>query len=214
MRWVHGRYICGQTWWTYKPASDCSWYWKKLCRVKQVFKSGCDPENPWRWLGGKDYTARGGYDWQLHNAERVRWDKLIWARLSFPRHSFIMWIFIHHRMPTKIQLLKFQPQENLSCALCNSTEEDEQHLYIGCPFAQTLWKRLRDWWPIPPTQSTIEETIKALLKTKGDKYSKMISYAIFSTGIYNIWAARNAALFKNGHSTVHNTLIDIKNHII
>ena len=114
-RWVHGRYIRGGNWWDYTPP-DSSWYWKKLCRVKEIFKTTCYPTNQWSWQGGKDYTVKKGYDWLLQSATRVKWDK---ARMSIPRHSFIMWIFIHHRMPTKVRLLKFHPQDNL-CLLYTS----------------------------------------------------------------------------------------------
>lgn len=153
----------------YTP-SDSSWYWKKMCRVKEVFKTGCDLNNPWRWQGGKDYTVRKGYDWQFQNIVKVKWDKLVWARMTIPRHYFIMWIFVHHRMPTKVRLSKFHPHDSLRCVLCNSMEEDEHHLFIGCPSVQSLWKGVREWWPLPPIQSTIEGTIKAMLKTRGDKY--------------------------------------------
>ena len=154
--------------------------------MKETFKTACEPTNQWCWQGGKDYTVKKGYDWLLQSATRVKWDKLVWARMSIPRHPFIMWIFIHHRMPTKVRLLKFHPQDNLECVLCNNMKEDEHHLFFECPVAQSLWRDIRKWWPIPLAQTTIEGTIKTLMKTKGDKSYKQISYAIFLAVIYTI----------------------------
>ena len=160
---------------------------------------------PVELAGGKGYTVKKGYDWMLPSTERVKWDKLVWARLSIPRHSFIMWIFIHHRMPTKMRLLKFHPHENLKCVFDNNKDEDEYHLFFYCPTARSIWTEVREWWSIPPAQATIEGTIKTLMKTKGDMSFKQISYAIFSAVIYAIWAARNAAIFKARYSTVQGT---------
>jgi len=85
MEGTYGEKIGGIT-----PPLDSSWYWKNLCRVKEVIKTAYDPTNPWRWQGRKDYPVKKGYDWMFQNAERVKWDKLVWARMSIPRHSFIM----------------------------------------------------------------------------------------------------------------------------
>ena len=44
VKWIHGRYLRGKDWWDYSPPPDSSWYWKKLCKIKVVFKDG--PLNP------------------------------------------------------------------------------------------------------------------------------------------------------------------------
>ena len=36
--WVHGRYVQGKGWEDYTPKGDTSWYWKKLYKVKDLFK--------------------------------------------------------------------------------------------------------------------------------------------------------------------------------
>jgi len=158
--------------------------------------------------------VKNGYNWMLQSTEKVKWDKMDWARLSIPRHSFIMWIFMHHRMPTKMRLNKFQPRENLKCNFCNNKDEDEYHLFFDCPTARAIWTEIRGWWPIPPIQPTIEETTKTLLKTKGNPSFKQINYAIFSAVIYAIWTARNAAIFKAQHTIVQEISKAIKRHII
>ena len=113
-----------------------------------------------------------------------------------------MWTFIHHRLPTKVRLLKFKPQDNLKCVFCNTKDEDEHHLFFESPTVCSLWTEVREWWPLPPAQATIEGSIKSLLKSKGDKQYKQLTYAIFSAVMYTIWAARNAALFKDHYTIV------------
>jgi len=44
VKWVHERYIKHRAWWEYTPPHEFSWYWKKICRIKEEFKGGCkDP---------------------------------------------------------------------------------------------------------------------------------------------------------------------------
>jgi len=38
VRWVHERHIKGKSWWDYFPYHDNCWYWKKVCKIKDVFK--------------------------------------------------------------------------------------------------------------------------------------------------------------------------------
>ncbi|KAJ8419237.1 LOW QUALITY PROTEIN: hypothetical protein Cgig2_028766 [Carnegiea gigantea] len=49
----------------------------------------------------------------------------------------------------------------------------------------------------PATLTAIEVRIRSILKTKGDRGSRQITFAIFTAGIYHIWVARNTALFKH-----------------
>lgn len=39
VKWVNAVYIKNQEWWTSVPSSNCSWYWKKICAVKEKLKS-------------------------------------------------------------------------------------------------------------------------------------------------------------------------------
>ncbi|KAJ8419302.1 hypothetical protein Cgig2_023141 [Carnegiea gigantea] len=69
-------------------------------------------------------------------SNQVAWVKLVWARANIPIHPFIVWTFMHHRIPTKIRLHKFQPQQDTQCSLCNRAEDDETHLFFEYSDAQ------------------------------------------------------------------------------
>lgn len=47
VKWVHGTCLKGKDWWDYQPLTDCSWYWKKLCFAKALFKEGCTDKVNW-----------------------------------------------------------------------------------------------------------------------------------------------------------------------
>ena len=51
VKWVHERYLRGRDWWSYTPRSDTSWYWKKLVKVKEIFRA----------YPKEDYNEKQGY---------------------------------------------------------------------------------------------------------------------------------------------------------
>ncbi|KAJ8424187.1 hypothetical protein Cgig2_033665 [Carnegiea gigantea] len=51
VRWVHGRYIKGKSWWDLTPAPDGNWYWKKICQVKDIFKQNYVNQSNVEWQG-------------------------------------------------------------------------------------------------------------------------------------------------------------------
>jgi len=55
IHWVHGRYLKGGEWWVYTPKGDTSQYWKKLHKVKELFKD----------YPKEDYKVKEGYKWLL-----------------------------------------------------------------------------------------------------------------------------------------------------
>ncbi|KAL2898836.1 LINE-1 retrotransposable element ORF2 protein [Bienertia sinuspersici] len=38
LRWINAVYLKDKELWTYHPPSDSSWYWRKICEVKDIFK--------------------------------------------------------------------------------------------------------------------------------------------------------------------------------
>ncbi|KAJ8419294.1 hypothetical protein Cgig2_026468 [Carnegiea gigantea] len=79
--------------WDYAPKHDTCWYLEKLCKVKEEFKLGCRTANRWEW-GGKvygNYNMQAGYKWYMNSMEKPKWAKVVWSKLSLPRHSFFAW---------------------------------------------------------------------------------------------------------------------------
>ena len=117
VKWIYSWYLKDVDWWHYKPPYDSSWYWKKIC-TKERFKEGYLIPRLWDWQGSSTYSVKAGYKWQHRSQEKVQWDKLIWARTMLPKHSFVVWVFIHNRLPTLYRLSKFSSHANPHCALC------------------------------------------------------------------------------------------------
>jgi len=51
VKWVNGKYLKQRDWWDYKGPLDCSWYWKKLVSIKDLFVKGITNRSTWQWQG-------------------------------------------------------------------------------------------------------------------------------------------------------------------
>ncbi|KAJ8421500.1 hypothetical protein Cgig2_028520 [Carnegiea gigantea] len=143
--------------------------------------------------------------------------KLCLANTDFkeviPRHSSTTWILAHGRLPTRVRLNQHIPQGIMLCELCHQEEEDENHLFTECPLAKSVWLELRSWWHIPLPSTEEGNLLFPLVKLKAPKDHRLISYAVFSAGIYNIWHARNMAIFKKQQVPSQQLVCSIKTQI-
>ena len=85
----------------------------------------------------------------------------------------------------------------MECPLCSIAEEDKTHLLYTCNFARAVWGEVRKWWVGIPTAQNKAQMLKMFKHTKKAKTRKLIIGAIMTAAIYNIWRARNHAMFKN-----------------
>ncbi|KAJ8419375.1 hypothetical protein Cgig2_022175 [Carnegiea gigantea] len=178
VKWVHVRYIRHNDWWDYSPPADCSWTWKKICAMKDIFKAGCPTPHIWTFQGTDRYKVRNGYQW-LIGGNMVPWGKVSWARASIPRHAFIAWVYVQHQLPTKMRLARFIPRSDLLCALCTNAAEDDTHLFSDCPYAVEVWNSLSLWWLLPfHNPGRLHEDMTASLTAfKAPKAHKQITFA-------------------------------------
>ncbi|KAJ8451174.1 hypothetical protein Cgig2_013946 [Carnegiea gigantea] len=145
---------------------------------------------------GTRKEIKEGYEWQQQAEGRVPWGKIIWARTIIPRHTYTAWMLAHQKLPTRLRLNRHMPQNTSLCELCQMEEENEQRLFFECQVAKSVWIELQNWWPITLPPTDVERIFSYLVKLKGPKRYKLITYAVFCVGIYHIWFARNQAIFK------------------
>ncbi|XP_059284813.1 uncharacterized protein LOC132038107 [Lycium ferocissimum] len=78
VRWVDHIYLSHTNWWDYTPPTDYSWYWKKICSIRDKFKAGY-MGNGWITHNGS-YTIHSGYQHRKGEQEAWYWEK--WCHFS------------------------------------------------------------------------------------------------------------------------------------
>ncbi|XP_060194911.1 uncharacterized protein LOC132624101 [Lycium barbarum] len=67
-------------WWQYKPPIDCSWYWKRICSIKERFKDGYIG-NGWLAQNGR-YSIQSGYKWRRGEQDNWQWERMLEANIA------------------------------------------------------------------------------------------------------------------------------------
>lgn len=70
----------------------------------------------------------------------------IWNNFAPPRVMFFGWLLIQGRIQCKTNLERKRVLPDAVCALCNTENEDTNHIILGCPFAASFWARV-GWQP-------------------------------------------------------------------
>ena len=69
----------------------------------------------------------------------VPWAKLVWFSYGIPRHSFLTWLVLLDRCPTRDRLINWGLNVVPHCLHCNTGQESINHLYFECPYSNTIW---------------------------------------------------------------------------
>ncbi|KAK1318767.1 hypothetical protein QJS10_CPB04g01215 [Acorus calamus] len=101
------------------------------------------------WWGrspNEGYSVRNGYLWwrrpTIHNPTMVEYRWVIWGSVAPLKVKAFIWLVCHGRVLIKAYYLKWCPNLNTTCVLCDGAEETTDHLFHGCPVARWLWERL------------------------------------------------------------------------
>ncbi|XP_074297939.1 uncharacterized protein LOC141628740 [Silene latifolia] len=75
VQWVNHVYLKDSSWLQYNPPSDCCWYWRKICSVKDTISGGF-VEGKWCQNSGM-YTMKSCYQWLRLKRDQVDWYRAV-----------------------------------------------------------------------------------------------------------------------------------------
>ncbi|XP_013617230.1 PREDICTED: uncharacterized protein LOC106323691 [Brassica oleracea var. oleracea] len=84
------------------------------------------------------FSSRDTWNRIRVGATTVSWHKLVWFKEEIPRCSFITWLAILGRLPTRDMLSSWGLSIPFNCVLCSSGIENHDHLFFRCPYAIPL----------------------------------------------------------------------------
>lgn len=122
------------------PGTNASWYWRHLCRVKNLCRTGYNQD---KWIfKDKGYSAASGYDWLRKDQPDVQWANWVWNRLNVPKYSFICWLVMWKRLQTKDRLQKYGIMVQTDCLLCDHPQESVEHLFFQYKYSRLCYSRM------------------------------------------------------------------------
>ncbi|XP_048497943.1 uncharacterized protein LOC125496507 [Beta vulgaris subsp. vulgaris] len=194
IKWIHSVYIKESSWWEYQAPMNASWCWKNICKVKEKMKQAYTGD---KWLNtDAKYTIKSGYKWLHPEGEKIRWHNWVWNSFNIPKHSLIAWMAMKGKLKTRDKMLKIGISREDTCALCEQDTEDDQHLFFRCPFSKRVCHGIMQWLG---KQSSATECLYTHWKKWGSNYRskrrQKIWYAALTAVVYEVWRARNNAIW-------------------
>ncbi|XP_074299875.1 uncharacterized protein LOC141631052 [Silene latifolia] len=136
VNWVQSNYLKGQEWMEYKPSSNSSWVWRRICKVKEEMRNG--------YVNGEWSVQPGGYSpvgcltGFRGTRPRIQWDKAVWNGWTIPKHQFMGWMVAHKALNTVERLVGFGVIIEEKCYLCGIADETIEHLFCECPYSRRV----------------------------------------------------------------------------
>ncbi|XP_009128591.1 uncharacterized protein LOC103853431 [Brassica rapa] len=146
----------------------------------------------------------------------VPWYTAVWIKRGIPRHSFLAWLFVLNRCPTRDRLQSWGLQTPTNCLLCNSANESRDHLLFDCPFSFGVWTAIASRCSMTAVYDWHTTLLRMQTLPKRSKATQLCLWSWQAT-IYLIWTERNARLhrqtFRSKDSLIRQLDLLIRNKI-
>lgn len=147
---------------------------------------------------GVNFSSHVTWDRLRISTPEVDWYDTVWFKEEIPRCSFITWLSMLGRLPTKDRLLSWGVSVPAACVLCSNGIESHQHIFFECSYSVDVWSRFcgRFITSPPPDLPAIVALI-ANYQGQFPSQVKPLLKLILQVIIYNLWREHNARIFKN-----------------
>lgn len=132
---------------------------------------------------------------RIHEAS-VPWHQTVWNKGGIPRHSFLSWLLVLNRCPTRDRIIGWGLPTSPLCLLCNLQCESRNHLFFECPYTWSIWSVLfrrcgfqpeRDWTRV----------LEQLQRQNRRSPIGILSLLCWQSCLYWSWSERNTRLHLN-----------------
>ncbi|XP_056866508.1 uncharacterized protein LOC130512479 [Raphanus sativus] len=126
----------------------------------------------------------------------ISWAKVVWFKEHIPRNSFISWLALLRRLPTRDRLRSWGMNVPAQCVLCNGGIETHHHLFFECSYSSSIWSPYASQvWANPPQDIHAAAAWILLNHGSSSPQARCIIKLILQSSVYFIWKERNLRIF-------------------
>ncbi|KAG2302208.1 hypothetical protein Bca52824_030859 [Brassica carinata] len=189
--------------WNLPPARSENVVTLQIVLSTMPVPSPSDANDSYLWRsqsGGFGSTFSSSVTWNLlrQRSPIVEWHEVVWFREEIPRCSFITWLTVLQRLPTRDRLISWGLTVPDTCVLCFSHVESHQHLFFECSYAAAIWSMFCSRFISSPP-SDISSSVSMCLNYNGIYPSqvKIIMKLLLQVIVYSLWRERNGRIFRD-----------------
>lgn len=154
-------------------------------------------DDKYLWRNGADhfvpkFSSKATWHRIRERAPEVPWWDLIWFKEEIPRCSFVAWMAVLSRLPTKDRLSSWGMNVSTLCVMCSSGQESHQHLFFLCPYVSAVWSHFSGsaWQAAPLSMLDVADIIAVYPQLR------VVIKLLMQVIVYCIWRERNSRIFK------------------
>ncbi|XP_062118492.1 uncharacterized protein LOC133832124 [Humulus lupulus] len=205
VKWVNNVYLKGVSIWSYELKMDTSWYWRKLCRLRQKFSIS---EILKAGSSGKFCIV------VLYNSTlpptQVSYHRAIWSSLNFPKHRFMLWQVVNSQLLTKDNMSKFHiVLDSILCPVCGDQPETHHHLFFNCCLSRRVVELVFKWLGFRGWPMEFDGWLN-WISLKASGIVRLIGIAFIAATCYCLWLNRNRCVFEGYSKSDSLIAIDVK----
>ncbi|XP_056692000.1 uncharacterized protein [Spinacia oleracea] len=212
---MHTIYIEGKNWLHYQTPLAASWAIKCICKAKHACS---DAMNSPSWHTKSRYSIKEVYNLIQTQADKTQWARYVWNRLSIPKHRFILWMLIWDRLKTRDKLFNYGVCADNLCSFCGDAVETSAHLFFDCVYNKRFLVALLAWLGLNTHRTSVSLIPHWIRRNCRISFKREVFYASIAGGVYQIWKARNSAVWDHSVSTIegllHSLQSDVKHRIL
>ncbi|XP_050211980.1 uncharacterized protein LOC126662137 [Mercurialis annua] len=168
--------------------------------IKGQYKIENDKNDSIVWKHGKSgkFSINSAYDHFRSHYPNVMWWKVIWNAGPVPKHAFISWLAIKHRLKTRDKLFKWGVINDDKCVFCNGETETVEHLFFNCAISKSIMRKVLQCCLINREVFRWRRKWSWMAnKAVGKSLLARVRMIAFNCCIYHIWRGRNSCIFEN-----------------
>ncbi|MFS8029189.1 putative reverse transcriptase zinc-binding domain-containing protein [Helianthus anomalus] len=171
-------------------------------------------EDRWQWgVDGKESFSVAQVKSLIRDDNEVRRDhSMQWESWIPLKVNLFIWRAEMERIPTKLALTRRRIFiQDVSCSLCETGEEDVNHLFTGCGFSFGVWSAVGKWCKLAPIFAFEFKDLLAIhSQVQGDKWAKKVVKGIIMITCWALWKARNSKVFERVNPKVIEVVAMVK----
>ncbi|CAN7067105.1 unnamed protein product, partial [Brassica rapa subsp. trilocularis] len=125
----------------------------------------------------------------------VPWAKIVWISYGIPRQSFLTWLVLLNRCPTRDRLNGWGLNVDPICLLCNADQESRNHLFFECGYSASVWRQIAYRCDLQVTSSW-GDTVALLQDLRTSRDARRLALLATQAVIYWLWSERNGRLHR------------------
>lgn len=153
---------------------------------------------------GSSFSSKAKWESLRDPSPTVFWHKVIWFKEPIPQNSFMAWLALLRRLPTRDRLRRWGMNVPAACVLCSNGLESHHHLFFECEYSHSIWNSFASQiWEQPPLDLHSVAAWIVPQRSPSNANANALIKLIFQSSIYLLWKERNARIFTNISSPSH-----------